>query len=261
MWPLQVVSIAPIYCIHVRRTLHYRRPKPPLVCAPGCLHGSSLAWHGERWNLFSFCNFARSTRAQVPNQRSRRTNSTLPILAAGTHARFQSPTVDIHSSSIEHFRFPSAVRLPTLSPGRERANPSPTRTPRRIPPTKSAHAIALLTAMKAALLPRLQNINPLRLLPISTNFYYEKLPGDYSQYSPRPSFSPTSWKKYRWRSPSPGANRFPPLVKMSLSRFVVLVITTILCLGLIVVGGYRSHQRMKNKKSLPRDYPWGNFTR
>lgn len=87
MWPLQVFQLLQyIASMFAGRYIIAVPFKPPLVCAPGCLHRSSLAWHGERWNLFSFCNFARSTRPKY--QRTRRSNSTLPILAAGTHARF-----------------------------------------------------------------------------------------------------------------------------------------------------------------------------
>ena len=127
-----------------------------------------------------------------------------------------------------------------------------------------AHAFTILTIMRAANLPRLERLNPLRLLPASmVPFAYEKLPGgDANHHGPRSPFSTMSFKKYRWRSPSPGGRRFPLFVKMSPSRFIVFVVTTILCLGLIIVGGYRSHQKMKNKKPPPREeYPWENFTR
>ena len=126
-----------------------------------------------------------------------------------------------------------------------------------------AHAFTILTIMRAAILPRLDRLNPLRLLPASmVPFAYEKLPGgDANHHGPRSPFSTMSFKKYRWRSPSPGGRRFPLFVKISPSRFIVFAITTILCLGLIIVGGYRNHQKMKNKKPPPREeYRWENFT-
>jgi len=117
--------------------------------------------------------------------------------------------------------------------------------------------------MRAAILPRLEGLNPLRLLPANVvPFRYEKLPGgDANYHGPRSPFSTMSFKKYRWRSPSPGGRRFPLSFKMSLSRLIVFAITTILCLGLIIVGGYRNHQKMKNRKQPSQeDHPWDDFT-
>ncbi|KAF2404666.1 hypothetical protein EJ06DRAFT_215265 [Trichodelitschia bisporula] len=105
-----------------------------------------------------------------------------------------------------------------------------------------------------------RNMNPLKLLPIRTNVPYERLPG-YESNNGSP-FSAVSLKKYRWRSPSPGAERFPALVRMSLSRLIMLAVTAFLCVGLVAVGGYRGHQRMKHKPAPVREaYPWESFTR
>jgi hypothetical protein len=103
-------------------------------------------------------------------------------------------------------------------------------------------------------------MNPLKLLSIRTNVNYERLPG-YESNASSP-YSSISLKKYRWRSPSPGGERFPTFVKMSLSRMLVFAITSVLCLGLIAVGGYRGHRRMEKKKEPPQNaYPWEKFTR
>jgi len=104
-------------------------------------------------------------------------------------------------------------------------------------------------------------MNPLKLLPIRTNVNYERLPGyESANVSPFNSFSLK--QKYRWRSPSPGAERFPIFVKMSLNRLLVLVITSVLCVGLIAVGGYRGTRRLKQKVPVPQSsYPWEKFAR
>jgi hypothetical protein len=106
--------------------------------------------------------------------------------------------------------------------------------------------------------PRLRLTNPLKLLPIRTNISYDRLPG-YDQANGSP-YNSISLKKIRWRSPSPGSERFPMFVKMSLSRLLVFAVTLIMCVGLIIVGGIRGHQRMKNKKVTPKSsYPWEKF--
>jgi hypothetical protein len=106
--------------------------------------------------------------------------------------------------------------------------------------------------------PRLRLTNPLKLLPIRTNISYDRLPGhDQNNGSP---YNSISLKKIRWRSPSPGSERFPMFVKMSLSRLLVFAVTLLMCVGLIVVGGIRGHQRMKSKKPVPKSsYPWEKF--
>ena len=115
--------------------------------------------------------------------------------------------------------------------------------------------------MRAAFFPRVRSMNPLKLLPINTNFSYERLPG-YESTNGSP-YSSISLKKYRWRSPSPGGERFSFTVpKISFARFLVVAITSILCVGLIIVGGVRSHNRRKNQKAPPREaYPWEKFPR
>jgi hypothetical protein len=107
--------------------------------------------------------------------------------------------------------------------------------------------------------PRLRIPNPLKLLPVTTNISYDRLPGhDAANGSP---YSSISLKKIRWRSPSPGSERFPMFLKMSLSRLIMFVVTLIMCVGLIAVGGYRGHQRFKKQKEVPKSsYPWENFT-
>jgi hypothetical protein len=107
--------------------------------------------------------------------------------------------------------------------------------------------------------PRLRIPNPLKLLPVTSKINYDRLPGhDAANGSP---YSSISLKKIRWRSPSPGSERFPMFVKMSLSRLIVFAITLIMCVGLIAVGGYRGHQRFKKQKEAPKSsYPWEAFT-
>jgi hypothetical protein len=106
--------------------------------------------------------------------------------------------------------------------------------------------------------PRLRIPNPLKLLPVSTNISYDRLPGyDAANGSP---YNSISLKKIRWRSPSPGSERFPMFVKMSLSRLLMFAITLIMCVGLIIVGGIRGHQRFKKQKDAPKSsYPWESF--
>lgn len=108
---------------------------------------------------------------------------------------------------------------------------------------------------------RVGSLNPLKLLPIKTTFKYEQLPGyESSANSP---YSSISLKKYRWRSPSPGAERFPFSVpKMSLSRLLALIMTSMLCVGLLVAGGTKYHANPKHKQKPPRQaYPWEHFPR
>lgn len=125
-----------------------------------------------------------------------------------------------------------------------------------------SHAL-IVTAGRdtAAMFPRIRSMNPLKLFPLKTNISYDRLPG-YESATGSP-FNGVSLKKYRWRSPSPGAERFPVFVKMSLSRLLVLAITSILCVGLIAVGGYRGHRRLKHQPPpAPKSsYPWEKFTR
>lgn len=109
---------------------------------------------------------------------------------------------------------------------------------------------------------RVGSLNPLKLLPIKTNFKYEELPG-YESNANSP-YSAISLKKYRWRSPSPGGSRFPLSVpKMSLSRLLALIMASLLCVGLLVAGGTKYHAKPKHKpKPPPRQaYPWEHFPR
>jgi len=115
--------------------------------------------------------------------------------------------------------------------------------------------------MRKTTIPRVRDLNPLKLLSVNTKIAYERLPGyDSRNVSP---FSASSLKKYRWRSPSPGADRFPFVkVKMSLSRLVTLAVTIALFLSLLAIGGYRGQQQMKHKKPPPREgYHWEHFPR
>ena len=109
---------------------------------------------------------------------------------------------------------------------------------------------------------RVGALNPLKLLPIKTNFNYEQLPG-YESNANSP-YSSISLKKYRWRSPSPGGERFPFTVpKMSLQRLLALIVASVLCVGLLVAGGtkYRSKPPPKAKPPPRQAYPWEGFPR
>jgi hypothetical protein len=109
---------------------------------------------------------------------------------------------------------------------------------------------------------RVGALNPLKLLPIKTNFKYEQLPG-YESNANSP-YSSISLKKYRWRSPSPGGERFPFSVpKMSLQRLLALLMASILCVGLLVAGStkYNTKPQPKPKPPPRQAYPWENFPR
>lgn len=103
------------------------------------------------------------------------------------------------------------------------------------------------------------------LLPINTNFSYEKLPfsnaASGTESANGSPFNQTTFKKYRWRSPSPGGSRFPLLVRMSLSRFMMLAITSVICLSLIIVGGIRGHARFRKQPVVVEEteYPWEHY--
>ncbi|KAF2090045.1 hypothetical protein K490DRAFT_71723 [Saccharata proteae CBS 121410] len=102
-------------------------------------------------------------------------------------------------------------------------------------------------------------MNPMKLLPIKTGFNYEQLPG--YETNGTPSGFTTPLKKYRWRSPSPGGDRFS-LPKMTFSRAILFAITLIFCIGLMATGGYRRHQHMLNLPPPPRElFPWEHFPR
>ncbi|KAK0665090.1 hypothetical protein DIS24_g114 [Lasiodiplodia hormozganensis] len=106
--------------------------------------------------------------------------------------------------------------------------------------------------MKSPLSSRFQNMNPMKLLPLKTSFSYEQLPG-YDNGTPL--------KKYRWRSPSPGGDRFI-LPKLSFSRAILFAITAVFCIGLLATGGYRRHQRMIHQQPPPRElFAWEHFPR
>ena len=108
--------------------------------------------------------------------------------------------------------------------------------------------------MKSPLSSRLENMNPLKLLPLKTGFNYEQLPGYEHNAS-------TPLKKYRWRSPSPGGDRFG-LPRMSPSRVLLFAITAIFCIGLLATGGYRRHQNFIHQPLPPRElFPWEHFPR
>ncbi|EKG13186.1 hypothetical protein MPH_09658 [Macrophomina phaseolina MS6] len=97
-------------------------------------------------------------------------------------------------------------------------------------------------------------MNPMKLLPLKTSFSYEQLPGYESSNG-------TPLKKYRWRSPSPGGDRFT-LPKLSFSRAILFAITAVFCIGLLATGGYRRHQRMIHQQPPPRElFPWEHFPR
>ncbi|KAJ9636274.1 hypothetical protein H2201_006253 [Coniosporium apollinis] len=92
--------------------------------------------------------------------------------------------------------------------------------------------------MTTRLSSRFAELNPLKLLPVGEKVSYERLPGyDSANGSP---FGTPILKKYRWRSPSPGSDRFT-FPRLSLSRIIILTITAILGIGLLVTGGYRRH--------------------
>lgn len=107
--------------------------------------------------------------------------------------------------------------------------------------------------MKSPLSARFQNMNPMKLLPIKANFSYEKLPG-YDNGN--------GAKKYRWRSPSPGGDRFS-LPKLSFSRVILFAVTVVFFVGLLATGGYRRHQNMiHHQQPPPRElFPWEHFPR
>ncbi|KAL2350748.1 hypothetical protein BJ546DRAFT_856979 [Cryomyces antarcticus] len=111
--------------------------------------------------------------------------------------------------------------------------------------------------MRAAALPRLQDLNPLKFLPLS-KVSYARLPGyDSSNASP---FSIQPLNKYRWRSPSPGSDRFS-FLRWSPFRLAVLTITIALCVALLG-GGITHHIVKKNKQPPPRElFTWEHFDR
>src|ERR1700744_971664 len=98
----------------------------------------------------------------------------------------------------------------------------------------------------------------LRVWPFQSRFRYRRLPLDpeFSKSHGYP-FATINLKAIRWRSPSPGADsRFPISQRMSLSRLVFIVITVLLCLGLMIVGGVRHHIRSRHTHANSNKYPW-----
>lgn len=108
-----------------------------------------------------------------------------------------------------------------------------------------------------------------KLLPnIRTSFAYDQLPSSDSRAASNAAspYSPfalkdglkDSFRKSRWRSPSPRSNRLP-YIRMSLARFIVVLFTTVICLSLLGTGRYKrkkAAERKKQQEVQQPKYPW-----
>ena len=125
-----------------------------------------------------------------------------------------------------------------------------------------------------SIMPRVTDLR--KLLPnIRTSFTYEQLPtSDSRAVSATPSpYSPfalkdgikDTFRKQRWRSPSPRSNRIP-YIRMSFSRFIVVVLTALICIALLGTGKYKrakaaSERAKKQQEQQQPQYPWMAFPR
>src|ERR1700753_92410 len=110
--------------------------------------------------------------------------------------------------------------------------------------------------------PRILHLNWLRYIPLHRSIRYSRLPvydrkddKDYHGYH----FANINFKTIRWRSPSPGADRFVAItLRMSLPRLIFIIVTSLLCFGLMLVGTirHRSHARPVQEGDT---YAWQSF--
>jgi hypothetical protein len=109
---------------------------------------------------------------------------------------------------------------------------------------------------------RILHLNWLRYIPLHRSMRYSRLPvydrkddKDYHGYH----FANINFKTIRWRSPSPGADRFPAItLRMSLPRLIFIIVTTLLCFGLMLVGTIRHRSRSRPIEEGV-SYPWQKF--
>jgi hypothetical protein len=71
-------------------------------------------------------------------------------------------------------------------------------------------------------------------------------------------FANINFKTIRWRSPSPGADRFAITLRMSLPRLLFIIVTTLLCFGLMLVGTIRSREH-SHPTEEGETYAWQKF--
>lgn len=105
--------------------------------------------------------------------------------------------------------------------------------------------------------PRLRNLNPLRLL--NGNVAYQRLP----DWSDSRNSSPFDLQGYRWRSPGRLAEQARCCARISLTKFIALAITSIVVLGLFLGGGIHRarHKVVEVDQPQPVPYFWQHYNR
>jgi hypothetical protein len=100
----------------------------------------------------------------------------------------------------------------------------------------------------------------LRYLPFHRSMRYSRLPTTERKSSKDYGYQFThiNLKGIRWRSPSPGADRFSITLRMSLPRLIFIIITTLLCFGLMIVGTIR-HRNKPHPAEEVVHYAWEKF--
>lgn len=109
--------------------------------------------------------------------------------------------------------------------------------------------------------PRLPQLaNWLRHLPFHRSIRYSRLPlyegKDGKELSL--TFRNINLKGMRWRSPSPGGDKFTITLRMSLLRLISIVIITIICFVLMIVATVK-HNKPPPPVIQVDTYPWQDF--
>lgn len=102
------------------------------------------------------------------------------------------------------------------------------------------------------------HVNPRKLF-IRTRFNYEKLPGGESQSS-SPLFQTPLIKSWKYRNPWAGRLQRP---RLSLSRIIMLAVTTLLLASMLGTGIYKRHirDRDRNRGEERKLYHWEHYPR
>jgi hypothetical protein len=109
----------------------------------------------------------------------------------------------------------------------------------------------------------LSSIQPprwLREARLQDSFRYTKLPiSTYDEKDKEKSGLHINLKGIRWRSPSPGGDRFPITLRMSLARLLAIIATTLLCFVLMIVAVSRHRTRSIPRMAGDEPYPWEKY--
>jgi hypothetical protein len=107
------------------------------------------------------------------------------------------------------------------------------------------------------MLPSIRQPRWLRTMRLSDQFRYSRLPLTISDVESKGSgLVNINIKGIRWRSPSPGGERFPIRLRMSFFRLLFIAITALLCFGLMIVALCRRHRNTRVAITDESQLPW-----